>query len=533
MSQKTNMTLLLFMALIIVGSISIAISGVHYNPIYLTENTSSTRIEYVNTTGVLYITNGGNVSVTNNERTSYQTLKAGTIYSGDIKVCLANGTNCLTGNSTGTDTWNTTSQMINATNGVLSSAGGWTNTSTTTNTNLRVGIENGTGGTPSLYFNGDSNTGLWLAGADTFGFTTAGSTKFYITSTNVRGAASNWFSLSGGARNNTFATYGWRDDEDTGLTSSGSNQFSLIAGGQEIINGTNSIIGLNRNITLVQNQQNILTSGFSGNQLLGVGGLLLVPNKTTTYNGVRQGGQTGSSFNGSQTINASNKVEGNVSAGITYGIWFTNTVSDLSSNPPLINSFNVTGNPNPFLRMSLRNSTGINHAINWRTIINSTCDVTSLSNSLNITDGSLIYATGIFNGTHTVLYVNGKFNDSDAINSGCQLILNSYGNLNLNRFIGSVSASSTFITANIYKVNIWNVSLSSSEVAAEYSLGANTPTNNSNGLVLQYLLNKTPDVMETYSNSTHVKDVAYISTGEYYHKQYDVSGVQVKTIVTT
>lgn len=218
-------------------------------------------------------------------------------------------------------------------------------------------------------------------------------------------------------------------------------------------------------------------------------------NQTGTYLGIRKFNQQGSEFyfntsTSGHNINTTNDIWFNTSTtNFTFLIWYNDKTTYVTKN------FGILGSNFEEIIHLQQNAVGFGLRNSTSGIISST--FTPVYNTTQM-------ATGIFNGTHTLIYQNDTLKDSDLFtirevqNSASQLFYIGMGS--------PLSGNTNMTSANlsIYKVAVWNRSLSSSEVASEYSLGANNPTPNTVGLVLQYLLNNTASV---YSNSTNVFNV--------------------------
>lgn len=94
-------------------------------------------------------------------------------------------------------------------------------------TTLRTG--DGTAGSPAFSFTSDTNTGIFRSGADVLAFSTGGSNRLSITSTDLQPLVP-FLSQFGSASN---PTYSFISDEDTGVFRGSANTLSLSAGGTE------------------------------------------------------------------------------------------------------------------------------------------------------------------------------------------------------------------------------------------------------------------------------------------------------------
>lgn len=240
----------------------------------------------------------------------------------------------------------------------------------------------------------------------------------------------------------------------------------------------------------------------------------LTINRTKNYLGTRRNGQTGFAFD---SATGSNVEELNLTPKLTFDINNNHTILayvDIGANATNTvygivgenNKWNIWLNGNA-IEHSYRNSTSGTRGNSNATITGQQCLV------------------GTLNSQTALLYRNGVLLDSDSISALGSLQTVS----TMTKIAGNTIGSGTFNASNrdleIYKVVIWNETLSAAQVAIECAADPNQPTNYSNSLILEYLLNKTETA---YSDASYVYDVGYISTKEYNHELYDGAGVPIK-----
>lgn len=94
----------------------------------------------------------------------------------------------------------------------------------------RIGISSaGAAGVPTIYFEGDTNTGIYWGGSDDLSFAAGGAQKFRITSTAVRVMGNIPFYAQDGTV--TAPGVGFNNDNDNGMYRIGLNNWGLTAGG--------------------------------------------------------------------------------------------------------------------------------------------------------------------------------------------------------------------------------------------------------------------------------------------------------------
>tara|TARA_R110002050_G_scaffold148584_1_gene274857 strand:+ start:126 stop:1601 length:1476 start_codon:yes stop_codon:yes gene_type:complete len=82
---------------------------------------------------------------------------------------------------------------------------------------------------PTYSFTGDTNTGMYLPGADTLGFTVGGNERLNVANNKVSGIA---FQTTG-TNNAASPDYQFTTDPDTGIFKAGTNEIGFTAGGSE------------------------------------------------------------------------------------------------------------------------------------------------------------------------------------------------------------------------------------------------------------------------------------------------------------
>jgi hypothetical protein len=214
---------------------------------------------------------------------------------------------------------------------------------------------------------------------------------------------------------------------------------------------------------------------------------------TGTYDGLRRGGQNGSYFDEVNDYINISVFQFNQQS-ITLEAWI-NPASYLDTATDIYSLVGEEGlNRGAILRLRL-----VTGKIVAQMNIGNGSTVISLSGITNLIPGNVYHVLGTYNGSHQAIYVNGIADTAPGL---VNQYLNSTNVLTIGAY--SVSPNQRFFNGSIYQVSVWNRSLSDSEVASEYALGPDSPTNNVNGLVVQYLLNRSEDV---FSNSTHVFNV--------------------------
>lgn len=216
----------------------------------------------------------------------------------------------------------------------------------------------------------------------------------------------------------------------------------------------------------------------------------LFVNQTGLYNGVRQGGQTGSNFNGSQYINTSGQILNRFETNnFTVCIGYSTI-----GNPGVFRHLQTvysTGNTGSYL-IRMTDTNGLQFAV-----LNGTTAFT-YTHSDDFNDGGFHLACGMRYDSTTIMLYN------DAILLGNTSIPSNFNTSSSQSFLIATrnqASPSLFFTGNITSLKVWNRSLSASEISSEYVLGANSPTNNTQGLVLQYLLANSDSI---YSNDSTV-----------------------------
>lgn len=397
----------------------------------------------------------------------------------------------LCASDTDTDTFNTSAEMITATNGRLNSAGGWTNTTTTTNTNLAVIIGNNASITGPLMIGGASGFLASSYGIDNAKGYTATSGTMYWRTVDV-----NLYADSG--KNFYFRSTGAPTNKIGILTSSPSHTLS--------VNGSANI-SQTTYMNISQMAQGILSSGLSGNSVVGLAGAVLVANNSTgLYPGLRVNGQSGAVFN-----------EGTTSQHLSLSQILLNESYSIVMNVTLYNYDNrhsyfgdYTTNSGYFLGLSESA-----YSFEPSNIDGKGCSWVGE----NITAGTNHIVGFIVNITHVSLYVDGSFQSSCVPTDNITF-------MNLSLFgRGYTAIGASYFNGTIENILVYNRTLNSSEMSG---VGGGCAAAPATGLVLCYDLNKSPDIHEVYGNSTHVKDVSYLPKDEYYHLCYDDSGVLIK-----
>lgn len=321
-----------------------------------------------------------------------------------------------------------------------------------------------------LYLNGfpiansSSSTYAWASSLPNIGLgvfnTTNGATAFNGT----------FFSIK--IWNKTLSDSEFSSEYNLGFNALTTNVDGLVL--QYLLNNTASVYSNSTNVFNVQRD------------LFG----MYKPIQTGIFNGLRANGQTGNSFNGSQNISIANMTLNLSSQYYTYGAWF---IRNNTATMGILQLQNTSIDRR--LRLFTASTSTIEHDLNPGEQGNAVCATCAPINTL-------IYAVGSSNGTNTFLYINGTL-----INITEPFLLN----VTFNRLqIGDLGGNN-YLRGYIYKVNLWNRSLSASEVASEYALGANSPTNITDGLVLQYLL--------ANSNSIYANDSTVFNTNIALDKQ--------------
>lgn len=220
--------------------------------------------------------------------------------------------------------------------------------------------------------------------------------------------------------------------------------------------------------------------------LLGLVFVLLAANTLAT-DATRQNSQANYSFNTSQYLSFA-------SAGInqtsfTVNIWF-----QLKANSTSDNLFEYQGFGNTISGSFLTDGDEFARGLRMSC---SSCSDTFLSGSqtYNISVNQTYMVTFMFNGTHMIGYLNGTFLLSDDTITG---INQSSGTVYINGF-------SNHAKADIYKVEIYNRSLSSSEIATNFNKDYNTFTDNQNDLIYQFMIFDSDSA--PYGNSSHVFNI--------------------------
>ncbi len=116
----------------------------------------------------------------------------------------------------------------------------------------QIALPDGTAAAPSLSFSGALDMGLYRTTSN-LGFSVGGSARMFLIATALRGTSNDTFSIAIATRTSTTPTFSWRNDEDTGLGSSGANSLSLITGGTERLNiDSNGYFGIGTNTQISQ-----------------------------------------------------------------------------------------------------------------------------------------------------------------------------------------------------------------------------------------------------------------------------------------
>lgn len=233
--------------------------------------------------------------------------------------------------------------------------------------------------------------------------------------------------------------------------------------------------------------------------------------QTNVYDGERQGGQSGTNFNNNSMnyINISYTFDNNTFLNYTLQNTFS-IHGDQISGSGIFYIIDSLETANPALGMlsqgsntitcqaALRNSSGTpitigtpSYAINYDTIYNITCVYIWTGTTYNI----LMYDQDLLvrNLTDTRILVSWQ-NPSgyDRIFLGA----------------GKLGVADRYMNMSLYNSKFRNTSLSYDQILNELSLGSDVVTNLSDGLVLQYLLNKSSSPYNsTYANSSHVFNV--------------------------
>lgn len=386
----------------------------------------------------------------------------------------------LCASDTDTDTFNTSAEMITATNGRLNSAAGWTNTTTTTNTSLDVYI---TSDSPLLNLRDTGGSISWQVNSQTNDFNIQ-------TSSSVD-------------RRVLFKNDGSGDiilGINTALP-----QYALDVVGSG--NFSNKVFA-----NVSQFGQGVLTSGLSGNSILGLAGAVLVANNSTAlYPGLRVNNQTGAVFNGNQYIQVD-------SFRLSFNESFTMCARGQKVGD---DTYTLLANPTGTANVALRLQRSAAADVISFLLVNSSGTQFQIQSVFAPNDNEFYGVCGSYNQNNISLYVNGTLINSTAVLGGAQNSTAAFK-------VGYDGAAAKYFKGNITNAAVWNTNLSDADIASWWSgVGGGCAAVPGDPL-LCYDLNKLPDIHEVYGNSSHVKDVSYLSRGEYYHLCYDDSGVLIR-----
>ena len=234
-------------------------------------------------------------------------------------------------------------------------------------------------------------------------------------------------------------------------------------------------------------------------------------------NGVRINNQSGSYFNGKNTrvniepsMSINNQFNFNNTENFTMLIWVyeNDYVRCFNKN----SSYNV-GLIGAHFRYATHISGGVNSTCLFAFGVRN--QTGSLQNSITSQNTSFIsgwnMVTSIKDDTNITLNVNNNIRSTRWDNQNITL-----KGLSKDFAIGSENeifgGNGKYLNATVGKVLVYNRSLNTTEIATEYSLGPNTPTTNSNGLIVQYLFNRTENYV---GNSTNIFDTKYLTNTDY------------------
>lgn len=478
----------LFLVLVMVASVSALPSKICYplsTGLFCFNSTDVSGLSIVNgldsafsTNGIMVKTAAGTYTTVDNNSTRWNTAFG---WGNHAVAGYAAQTTLLNVNTTLLD-------VIAAVNGTAlksvpyqSSAAGWTNTSTNISTlldayfsnNVYIG-QNGTDGDKSIYFYDNSDPiGERIYWSESNG-------DFRLTDDAViqgRLAVDSDLYTSGAGDNIWAGT----STEATAITSNvwlGANGTGRFGDITIRNNATANYFFGNLNASYIQNEP--WTAQINTKAGVPTDGL-----RTNEFDGVRQGGQTGNTFD---AINDYISIADILNTSLPFSMLFF--INPTSFN---VDSRNILSVRNGGNTLTFRVDTSQKlFAEIWNTTGSATINTNYVIPLNLITQVGLTY-----NSTNISLYVNGTqvynvgFNNVIDYNNVFE-IANGYGGAN------------RFFNGSIYSAKFWNRSLSAGEVASEYALGASTPTTNTRDLVLQYCLNCTDP---EFSNSTHVFNV--------------------------